>query len=212
MEKILENLKKNNMQPYFVQTKQEAMELLKTLIQPGQTVSCGGSVTLDQLGVLPFLRNGAYTFLDRYAPGLTQEETADLFRKVFFADVYLASANAITEAGEIYNVDGNGNRVAAILFGPKSVILIVGKNKIVPDLKAAAQRVKAIAAPLNCKRLGCKTYCAETGSCISLQNPDAQMAAGCASDTRICCAYTVLSHQRIKNRIKVIIVNEDLGY
>ncbi len=212
MEKLMNNLRKNNMEPYFVQTKEEVVPLLKTLIPAGATVTTGGSVTLNETGVLDLLRSGEYNFLDRFAPNLSREDVEKIFRKAFSADVYLASANALTEKGEIYNVDGNSNRVAAILFGPKSVILVVGKNKIVPDIQAAAERVKRIAAPLNCKRLHVGSYCEKAGACVSLRHDNSSMCDGCDSDGRICCSYTVLSHQRQKNRIKVIIVNEDLGY
>lgn len=212
MEKVIENLRKNNMEPYFVQSKEEVLPLIESLMKPGQTVAVGGSVTLNETGVIEHLRSGKYHFLDRFAPGLSREEVTNIFRQSFLADVYLSSANAITEKGEIYNVDGNANRVAAILYGPESVILIAGKNKIVPDLKAAVQRVKQIASPLNCKRLGCATYCAEKGECVSLQQDAPDMCDGCASDARICCSYTVLARQRQKGRIKVILVNEDLGY
>ena len=212
MEKLMNNLRKNNMEPYFVQTKEEVVPLLKTLIPAGATVTTGGSVTLNETGVLDLLRSGEYNFLDRFAPNLSREDVEEIFRKAFSADVYLASANALTEKGEIYNVDGNSNRVAAILFGPKSVILVVGKNKIVPDIQAAAERVKRIAAPLNCKRLHVGSYCEKAGVCMSLNHEKPDICDGCDGDGRICCSYTVLSHQRQKNRIKVIIVNEDLGY
>lgn len=212
MEKLMNNLRKNNMEPYFVQTKEEVVPLLKTLIPAGATVTTGGSVTLNETGALDLLRSGEYNFLDRFAPNLSREDVEEIFRKAFFADVYLASANALTEKGEIYNVDGNSNRVAAILFGPKSVILIVGKNKIVPDIQAAAERVKRIAAPLNCKRLHVGSYCEKAGVCMSLKQENPDFCDGCGGEGRICCSYAISSYQRQKNRIKVIIVNEDLGY
>ena len=124
-----------------------------------------------------------------------------IFRQAFTCDTYLMSANAITENGELYNVDGNGNRVAALMFGPKSVIVIAGWNKIVPDLEAARQRVRQIAAPANTTRLNTQTPCKVLGSCQD-----------CHSDSRICCDYTVLGQQRIKGRVKVILVGEELGY
>ena len=137
--------------------------------------------------------------LDR--TGLAGEELGRLYRRVFSADWYLASANAITEAGEIYNVDGNSNRVAAITFGPENVLLVVGCNKIVKDLAAAKERVEAIAAPANTVRLNCATPCAVSGKCEH-----------CHSPARICCTTTIHSFQRVPGRIKVLLVGEPLGF
>ncbi|MBR0141001.1 MAG: LUD domain-containing protein, partial [Ruminococcus sp.] len=128
------------------------------------------------------------------------------------ADVFISSANAITEHGVVYNVDGNSNRIAAIAFGPKSVIIIAGYNKIVANLEEAEIRVKKEAAPPNCVRLNCDTYCAEKGECVSMNKSGRQIYDGCGGDGRICCNYLISAHQRHKGRIKVIIVGEELGY
>ncbi len=210
IEKTLENLRKNNMAAYFAENKEEALSIVKSLMKKGETVSVGGSVTLNEMGVLDLLRSGDYNFLDRYKDGLTREEVTKVFKESFFADTYLVSTNALTEEGELYNVDGNANRVAAMLFGPKSVIVIAGVNKIVENLKEAEKRVKTVAAPKNVKRLSMKTYCSEKGYCMGVN--DEKMCAGCNSDDRICASYTVMARQRIKDRVKVIIVNEPLGY
>ncbi len=201
MERVAQALEQNNMKGYCVKTRQEVISLLKQLIPEKATVAVGGSVTLDECGVLEFLREGNYEFWDRYAPGLTREEIEEVFRRSFWADCYLASANAITESGEIFNVDGNSNRVAAIAYGPASVILVVGSNKIVRDLTEAQTRLETFAAPANAKRLSCKTPCAVTGKCEH-----------CHSPARICCTYTVQRFQRQPGRIKVILVQEPLGY
>ena len=211
-EALIENLKKNNMEPYFVETKDEVVPLVEKLTNEGDIVSCGGSVTLQETGVFEFLKSGRYNFLDRSKEGLTPEEVQKVYRDTFSADVFFGSANALTEKGEIYNVDGNANRISAMTFGPKNVILIVGKNKIVSDLKQAEIRVKTVCAPKNCKRLGLDTPCSRTGKCVSLSKDEHFMSDGCTGDTRICCSYTILGYQRAKNRIKVIIVNEDLGF
>ena len=210
IEKTMENLRKNNMAAYYVETKKEALDLVTSLVKKGETVGVGGSVTLNEVGVLELLRNGDYNFLDRYKEGLSREEVTEIFKKSFFADSYIVSTNALTEEGELYNVDGNANRVAAMLFGPGSVIVIAGKNKIVGNLDEAAKRVKTIAAPRNVKRLGLTTYCSEKGVCMGAE--DEKMCAGCMSEGRICASYTVMARQRIKDRVKVIIVNEELGY
>lgn len=210
--KTIKNLEKNNMKAYYVESKADVVNKVAELIADGETVSVGGSMSLFKCSVIDHLRSGRYNFQDRYAQRLTGPETEEIFRKAFFADTYISSANAVTENGELYNVDGNGNRVAAICYGPKSVIIIIGYNKIVDDLDAAISRVKRTAAPANCVRLSCKTYCSEKGECMSIQTGDDGMAAGCISPSRICCSYVVSGFQKVKDRIKVIIVGEELGY
>ena len=215
MEKInstMEALRKNNMQAYYVENSAKAKELVQSLMEKGSTVTHGGSMTLKQTGINELLKSGDYNYLDRSAEGLTREQVEEIYRKSFFADTYLTSANAVTEKGELYNVDGNSIRVAAILYGPKSVIVVVGVNKIVPDIRAAVERVKKVAAPKNTVRLSCKTPCAATGECISLKQPDSVACDGCKSEGRVCCNYVVSAQQRKKDRIKVIIVGEELGY
>lgn len=211
VEATLKNLKRNRMEAYYVDTKEQACDLVKTLVQPGATVSCGGSVTLKQTGVYDIIASGDYDFLDRSACK-TAEETDALYRQVFSADAFFTSANAVTENGELYNVDGNSNRVAAIVFGPKSVICICGVNKLVKNIDEAIRRVKTKAAPPNTVRLGIETPCAKTGACISLKQEDPDMCAGCHGDGRICCNYVVSAQQRHINRIKVIIIGEEYGY
>lgn len=211
VEATLKNLKRNRMEAYYVDTKEQACDLVKTLVQPGATVSCGGSVTLKQTGVYDIIASGDYDFLDRSACK-TAEETDALYRQVFSADAFFTSANAVTENGELYNVDGNSNRVAAIVFGPKSVICVCGVNKLVKNIDEAIRRVKTKAAPPNTVRLGIETPCAKTGACISLKQEDSDMCAGCHGDGRICCNYVVSAQQRHINRIKVIIIGEEYGY
>ncbi|MBQ1308361.1 MAG: lactate utilization protein [Ruminococcus sp.] len=211
VEATLKNLKRNRMEAYYVDTKEQACDLVKTLVQPGATVSCGGSVTLKQTGVYDIIASGDYDFLDRSACK-TAEETDALYRQVFSADAFFTSANAVTENGELYNVDGNSNRVAAIVFGPKSVICVCGVNKLVKNIDEAIRRVKTKAAPPNTVRLGIETPCAKTGACISLKQEDPDMCAGCHGDGRICCNYVVSAQQRHINRIKVIIIGEEYGY
>ena len=211
VEATLKNLKRNRMEAYYVDTKEQACDLVKTLVQPGATVSCGGSVTLKQTGVYDIIASGDYDFLDRSACK-TAEETDALYRQVFSADAFFTSANAVTENGELYNVDGNSNRVAAIVFGPKSVICVCGVNKLVKNIDEAIRRVKTKAAPPNTVRLGIETPCAKTGACISLKQEDPDMCAGCHGDGRICCNYVVCAQQRHINRIKVIIIGEEYGY
>lgn len=201
VEKTLTALKSNNIDALFVKTKEEALEKAAGLLKDGDTVAVGGSMTLFEAGVIDYLRCGKYNFLDRYREGISGEEKQKVFHDSFSADAYFTSSNAITEDGELYNVDGNGNRVAAMIYGPKTVVVIAGINKIVKDREAAQQRVKSIAAPANTERLSCKTPCAKTGECMD-----------CKAGGRICCSYVFLGYQRVKNRIKVILVGEELGY
>ena len=210
--KVKNALIENNMAVYTAKDATEALTVLKSLLPTGASVSVGGSVTLSQCGVLDLLKSGDYKYLDRYEAGLDAEGVRNVMCSALTADVYISSANAVTENGELFNVDGNANRVAPILFGPKSVILLVGKNKIVQDIEAAHLRVKTIAAPLNAKRLGCDTYCAKAGHCFALDTPGCSIADGCKSDKRICADYVICARQRAKDRIKVILIDEALGY
>lgn len=213
IDSTLEALSKNNMKPFFCETKEQAKTLVMSLIPEGSVVTNGGSVTLGELGIIDAVKDRSdLTYLDRSKPGLTREEVEDIYRKSFSADVYLMSTNALTQSGELYNVDGNSNRVAALLYGPKSVIVVCGVNKIVENIDKAAERVKLIAAPKNTVRLHTGSYCENAGKCMSLNTGDSFMCDGCRGDGRICCNYVVSAQQRHKDRIKVIIVNEALGY
>ena len=211
VETTLKNLKRNKMEAYYVDTKDDAQKLVRTLISKGDTLSCGGSVTLKQTGIYDIISSDDYNFLDRSACE-TPEQVEEVYRKTFCADAFFTSANAVTENGELYNVDGNSNRVAAILYGPKSVICVCGINKLVKNIGEAITRVKTKAAPPNTVRLGIETPCAKTGECISLKKDNPEMCEGCYGDGRICCNYVVCAQQRHVNRIKVIIIGEEYGY
>lgn len=210
IEKTIKNLERNGIKPYFVETKEEVVPLIKTLISKGESVSNGGSETLKQCQVFDLLKNGDYDFIDR--TGLEGEALREAYIRAFGCDTFFCSSNAVTENGELYNVDGNSNRVACIVYGPRQVIMVVGINKIVKDINEAVLRVKEQAAPPNTKRLSCKTPCAATGKCVSLNKENPFICDGCASEQRICCNYVVSAKQRHKDRIKLIIVNENLGY
>ncbi len=201
IERTIKALEKNNMNGYLVQNKEQLLEKIQEIVQEGSLVSCGGSMTLFETGVIDFLKNGKYKFLDRYEEKLTPQDLKEIFRKTFSADAYFTSTNAITENGELYNVDGTGNRVAAMLYGPDKVIVITGVNKIVKNVEEAINRNKEISAPANAKRIGTNTPCKTTGYCMDCYSPD-----------RICCEYTLIKRQRIANRIHVIFINENFGY
>ena len=206
-----EALKKNNMEFYYAPTKEEVCPIVASLMKDGDIVTHGGSATIKECGLGELLNSGKYIYLDR-SKASSPEEAVKIYRQAFSANVYISSTNAVTEDGVLYNVDGNSNRIAAIAFGPDSVIIIAGYNKIVRDLKEAEVRVKNTAAPPNCVRLECDTYCRETGSCVSLNKADHQMSDGCSSEGRVCCNYLISAQQRHKGRIKVIIVGEELGF
>lgn len=210
IKKTGENLVKNNMEFYYAETKNDVRNIVKSLIKKGDVITNGGTMTMAECGLSDLLNSPEYTYLDR--TGKSREEVEEIYIKAFSADVYISSSNAITEDGVLYNVDGNSNRVSAIAYGPKSVIIIAGYNKIVKNLDEAEMRVKRESAPMNCVRLDCPTPCRETGECISLSKAEKQITDGCSGDGRICCNYLISAKQRQKGRIKVIIVGEELGY
>ena len=199
VQRTMEALRRNNMEPYYLATAAEVAPFVEAMLPTGCTVGCGGSMTLEETGVHALLAGGRYHYLDRSTTPPDRME--ELFRQCFSADWYLTSANAITQQGELYNVDGNSNRVAAIAFGPRNVLVIAGVNKLVPDLAAADARVKAVAAPANALRLGRKTPCTVTGKCEN-----------CRSADRICCNTLISGQQRVPGRIKVLLVGEPLGF
>lgn len=212
VEKTIKALEGNNMNAFFVERRSEVADRIAGLLPEGGTVSVGGSMTLFECGVMELLRSGRYRFLDRYVPSLTREQIEAIYRESFCADAYLCSTNAVTEQGELYNVDGTSNRVAAMLYGPRSVIVVAGIQKIVKDLDEAVLRVKRTAAPANCLRLSLDTYCTAKGECSSGAGACAHMTEGCRSDGRACSNYVVMARQRAKGRVTVLLVGEPTGY
>lgn len=211
IDKTIEALKKNNMNAYYAEDCKAAVELAKGMIKDGDVISHGGSVTLKEAGFTELFNSGSYTYLDR-SKAQTPEEIMAVYRRTFSADAFFTSSNAVTVNGELYNVDGNSNRVSAMLFGPEKVIVVVGYNKIVNSINDAVARVKELAAPANCVRLDKNTYCSKKGKCVTADTDGYYFCAGCKSEDRICCNYTVMSMQRQKGRVNVIIVGEELGY
>lgn len=209
IERTMKALEKNNMTAHFAKDHDELIEIVKSIAPEGSTVSCGGTVTISQCGVLDLMRSGYYNFLDRAAPGITPEGVRDVYRKTFDCDAFFCSSNAITEKGELYNVDGNGNRLQNVVHGPKHIIVIAGINKIVRDLDAAVYRTKTIACPANARRQGIDVPCAKLGRCIAA---DKEMTDGCNAPGRMCISYVITGYQRIKDRIHVIFLNEELGF
>ncbi len=199
--RVAQALEKNRMTCLMAGNAAEARDCALDLINREHTIGLGGSVTMDQIGILSYLRENGYRLLDRYNPDLTGEEKFALLRRSVTADVFMCSTNAVTENGELVNKDGAGSRMGPVIFGPKKVIVFCGRNKIVQDVQAAIIRIEQHAAPLNAARLKQNVPCAKTGTCMD-----------CGSDDRICCSTVILHQQRISGRITVILIDEDLGY
>ncbi|MCL2674687.1 MAG: lactate utilization protein [Defluviitaleaceae bacterium] len=199
--KTIKNLERNNMNGYFVNDSTELTALLSELIPKDASIGCGDSVTLEETGVFEFLRSRDYTFYDKHKPGLTSLDKRELYIENFSANIFITGTNAVTTDGKLFNIDGNGSRVAPMIYGPPCVIVIVGVNKLVAGVDSAIERVRQIAAPLDAKRLGKQTPCATLGRCIN-----------CNHKQRICNSFVLITGQFAVGRIKVIIVNEELGY
>ena len=200
-ERTIKNLNSRNMEGYYINNIDQLFKKLKELIPEGSIVGVGDSMTLFEAGVIDFLRSGNFNFLDKYQDKLTSDEKREIYINNFSTDTFICSTNAITESGELYNIDGNGSRVAPIIYGPKQVILIVGINKIVKNIEEAEFRVRSYAAPIDAKRLNKDTPCTKLGYCVD-----------CKSPNRICNDFVVIRGQFIKGRIKVLILGENLGY
>lgn len=198
---VVEALIKNNFSGFYAESKGEAIAHILEEIKKGETIGIGGSRTTIELGLESLLEELGHTIYNHNKNGLSKNESLDIRRKELTSDVFITSANAITLDGQIVNTDGSGNRVAAMIFGPKKVIVIAGINKIVKDVLAAKTRIEQIAAPINAKRLNRKTPCATTGTCMN-----------CSSPERICTVTTVMHKKPLAIDIHVVIVGENLGY
>ena len=213
IERVIAALRKNNMQGIYVPCINDIVKTVENLLTPDAVIAAGGSVSLKESGVWDLINKENYNFLDRNREGITADEKQEVFRRVIGSDFYFCSTNALTENGELLNVDGFANRIAAIAFGPKKVIMVVGANKIVKDINDAFLRVKKIAAPKNCVRLGIESPCAKLGHCVALEKSDnTDFTDGCGFERRICANYLISGRQQVKDRITVIICGEDMGY
>lgn len=201
VDKTIENLKAKNYDVYYVKTREDAKKKILELIEQGSSIGLGGSATLNEIGIIPELRCDKYQLFDRYKPGLISDELMDVFRKSLTADYFLTGTNAITIQGELVNMDNTSNRVSAMMFGPKKVIIVAGYNKITMSVDEAINRVRKYAAPINAKRLNRKTPCAVTGQCTD-----------CSSPERICTNLVVTYKQNVPGRGIVILVAEELGF
>lgn len=197
-EQMIRAMEARNMEGFYAETKEEALNKALELIPEGSSISWGGSMSIQEIGLTKSVHEGNYEVYDR--TDKTPEERRQIMLKAFDCDYYLASANAISEDGILVNIDGNANRVAAIAFGPRNVLMIVGMNKVVKTEADALSRAKNVAAPINAQRFG-GTPCAVTGACSM-----------CKSPSCICCQTLVTRFSKEPKRIKIILVNEELGF
>lgn len=197
---IIKGLERRNMTGEYCPTAADALAAAKKFLVPGSSVSWGGSTTLSEIGLMDAIHASSCTLWDRHSTN-DPEALREIYRQILFCDTYFMSTNAITLDGVLVNIDGNANRASALTFGPSKVVLVVGMNKVAPDVPSAVQRAQKIAAPINATRLGLQTPCTATGTCANCQSPDC-----------ICCQVVVTRRSRTPNRIHVILVGEALGY
>ena len=195
--KVMKGLESRNMSAYYAADRDAAKAIALSLIPEGASVTMGGAMSAHEIGLVDALKAGNYDFIDRDA----YEDKRKAMLLAYDADVFLASANAITEDGVMINIDGNANRVSAICQGPKKVVFIVGMNKVCPDVDSAMKRARNVAAPINAQRFGLNTPCAKTGACMDCKSPDT-----------ICCQFLMTRFSRHPGRIHVILVNDNLGF
>ena len=199
-EKVIKGLQSRNMEGFYAETKEDALKLALELIPTGSSVSWGGSMSIEEIGLKNAMREGDYVVYDRDA-AKSPEERREIEIKTFGCDYFLASSNAVTEDGVLVNIDGNSNRVAAIAYGPKHVLMIAGMNKITKDVDAAIYIARNEAATSNAQRFPVNTPCKVTGSCANCKSPDT-----------VCCQFLTTRFSKHAGRIKIILVNENLGF
>lgn len=198
---MIKQFAKRNIEAFYCEGKEEAVSLAMQFMKDGGTVAMGGTETVKELGLTDAVkREPSLRFIDRET-AKTPEEKKAIYRESFSADYYLMSSNAITIDGELINIDGNGNRVACLIYGPEHVIVLAGMNKVVEDVDAGIQRIGIQAAPPNAARLHLHTPCAALGHCED-----------CHSEDCMCSQIVVTRHSKPKGRIKVILIGEDLGF
>ena len=193
---VIKGLESRNMSGYYAADKEEAVKKALEVIGKGSTVAMGGCQSAHEIGLIQVLEEGDYNYIDR--SNMTPRES---LMAAYDADVFLSSANAMTNDGIMVNIDGNSNRVSCIAQGPKKVVFIVGMNKICSDLDEAIKRARNVAAPANAQRFDVKTPCKVTGKCADCKSPDT-----------ICCQFLITRYSRHEGRIHVILVNDTLGY
>ena len=197
---VIKGLESRNMKGYYAATKEEALQKALELIPRGSSVSWGGSMSIQEIGLKQAVIEGDYRVYNRDA-AQTPEEKRKIELAVYDADYFLTSSNAVTQDGILVNIDGNSNRVSDIAYGPRQVLMIVGMNKICKDVDAAVYRARNEAATCNTQRFPINTPCKVTGSCADCKSPDT-----------ICCQFLTTRFSRHAGRIHVILVGENLGF
>jgi L-lactate utilization protein LutC len=202
---VAKALEKNNFAAHIVETPEQAKNLVLETIIPQlhpQSAAFGGSMTVVDSGLFDAVKNQeGLDVLDTYDVTPSMEERLERRRQALHTDLFITGTNALTESGQLVNLDGTGNRVAALAWGPKNCVVLVGRNKIVHDLEEAIHRVREYAAPVNAMRLNRKTPCAKTGYCMDCDSPD-----------RICNVWAITEKANPKHRIHVVLINQDLGF
>jgi L-lactate utilization protein LutB len=204
VENALSSLRKNGFETFYFSTPEEAVSKVLDMVPKGALVGIGGSVTLREMGLLKSLEEKGVELADHWTArhgGATREEVMRIRRQHLNSDVFITSTNAVTETGELVNVDGTGQRVAAMIFGPKKVIVVAGVNKIAGDLDECLWRASNVASPMNAKRLSRKTPCTVTGECEDCDSPE-----------RICNITTIIHRRPRETEVTVILVGKELGY
>lgn len=197
---VIANLARRNMEGFYCATKEDAVKCALSLMEEGAVIAWGGSESVKECGLMNAISDGKYKLIDR-STAVTPQEQRELFAKTAMSDYYLMGTNAITLDGQLVNIDGNGNRLASLIHGPKNVIIIAGMNKVAADVESAYKRVKTEACPPNAVRLDKKLPCAATGVC-----------ADCLAEECFCNQIVVTRRSGHAGRIKVILVGESLGY
>ena len=200
MERTVKALSSNYFDAHSFTNRESLINSIMQYATPGSKIGIGGSLSVREIGLIERLSDQNTKVLDHWRQGLTKEEIGAIRLSQLTCDLFLSSANAITEKGDIVNIDGFGNRVNAMTFGPKKVIIIAGYNKIVPDINSALDRIKRVAAPLNAKRLGLPLPCAETGYCHD-----------CKTEARICRVTSIIQRRPSGTDVSVYLINEELG-
>ena len=196
-QKVMKGLESRNMKAYYAKDREDALRIALSIIPEKATVTMGGATSAHEIDLVQHLKSGDYNFIDRDE---AKDKRAAMLA-AYDADYFLTSANAITEDGIMVNIDGNSNRVSAIAQGPRHVLVIVGMNKVCPDLDTAMKRARNVAAPINAQRFGLDTPCCKTGACMDCKSPDT-----------ICCQFLITRFSRHEGRIHVIVVNDSLGF
>ncbi len=196
-QKTIKGLESRNMTGYYATSKEEALKKALELIPKGSTIAMGGAMSAHEIGLVEVLKGSDYNFIDR---DKAEDKRAAMLAS-YDADIFISSANAMTDDGVIVNIDGNSNRVSMIAQGPKKVVFIVGMNKVCGDTDSAIKRARNVAATANAQRFGLDTPCSKTGACFNCKSPDT-----------ICCQFLVTRYSRHEGRIHVILVNDNLGF